>query len=290
MKPVSPALISLFETNSFVMADLYTITLAGGGVTYLTSADHNLAWNGATYVSTGPLVDRSAISQKTGLEVSQVKIDLYPVAGNVLLGLPWLEAVHLGYLDAATVTIQRAFAASWSSGLAGTVMMMSGRVGETTIGRSKATLEVNSWTELLTNQMPHDYYQSSCRHVLFDAKCGLQRQGFQCDVQVIGAPSPIGFYAGGLSSFAANWFAQGSLVVASGAAATQWRSIAASSAITPQGTYIQMATPLTVEPAIGDIIYLYPGCDKTMGTCAGKFANLARFGGFPFIPAPEMAV
>lgn len=35
----------------------------------------------------------------------------------------------------------------------------------------------------------------------------------------------------------------------------------------------------------------YPGCDKTNGSggCA-KFANTARFKGFPFVPVPETAV
>jgi uncharacterized phage protein (TIGR02218 family) len=93
-----------------------------------------------------------------------------------------------------------------------------------------------------------------------------------------------------LAAFAENWFGQGSVVMATGAAITQARSIAASGPLTDQGTYIQLATPLTLQPAIGDIAYLFPGCDKTMAACANKFANLSRFGGFPFIPAPEMAV
>ena len=36
--------------------------------------------------------------------------------------------------------------------------------------------------------------------------------------------------------------------------------------------------------AIGDAIYLYPGCDRTLNTCHAKFGNSANFGGFPFIP------
>ena len=36
--------------------------------------------------------------------------------------------------------------------------------------------------------------------------------------------------------------------------------------------------------AVGDTIYLYPGCDRTLATCTAKFGNSANFGGFPFIP------
>jgi hypothetical protein len=32
---------------------------------------------------------------------------------------------------------------------------------------------------------------------------------------------------------------------------------------------------------------VYPGCDKQQATCRGKFANLARFRGQPYVPAPE---
>ena len=158
------------------------------------------------------------------------------------------------------------------------------------MGRSKATIEVNSWTELLTNQMPREYYQSPCRHTLFDAKCGLPRASFQSDVLVTGSPSPLGFWVNNLTSYAENYFALGTLLMGGGTAAGQWRSIAASSAGTAEGTLILLQVPLTVTPAIGDLVYVYPGCDKTVATCQGKFGNLARFGGFPYIPAPETAV
>lgn len=36
--------------------------------------------------------------------------------------------------------------------------------------------------------------------------------------------------------------------------------------------------------AVGATLYLYPGCDHTLATCDGKFANSANFGGFPFVP------
>ena len=42
--------------------------------------------------------------------------------------------------------------------------------------------------------------------------------------------------------------------------------------------------------AIGDQFQLLPGCDHTIGTCAGVFNNAQNFGGFPYIPTPETAV
>ena len=100
-------------------------------------------------------------------------------------------------------------------------------------------------------------------------------------MNVIGTPTPGGFWVNNLEPYPVNWFALGTILVASGPAVTQWRSIAASSGFTDAGTLIQLQTPLTLAPNIGDIVYVYPGCDKTQATCQSKFNNLARFGGFP---------
>ena len=42
--------------------------------------------------------------------------------------------------------------------------------------------------------------------------------------------------------------------------------------------------------AAGDIFRFLPGCDHTTAACLTTFNNLARYGGFPYIPPPETAV
>ena len=54
------------------------------------------------------------------------------------------------------------------------------------------------------------------------------------------------------------------------------------------GTFA-LLVPLPALPAIGDTLTVYPGCDKTKTTCAGKFGNLVHFQGQPYIPVPEIA-
>jgi uncharacterized phage protein (TIGR02218 family) len=288
MKPFSRALAALFDTNEFVSCDLYTFTLLGGGTAALTSADHPILWNGVTYQPVGPVIDRSAISQKTGLEVSQVKITLYPTASDMLEGITWLSACNLGYLDGASVTIQRAFAPNWQAGITGTILMMAGRVGDVTVGRSKIEIEVNSWTEILTNQMPRQYYQSPCRFVLFDTRCGVARYSY--DVEVGAEIAPVAFNVTNPGNFPENWFAYGTVTMLTGAAAGQTRSILFSQATGPNGLFLQLTVPLTVTPAYSDVVQLTPGCDKQLSTCQNKFNNVGRFGGFPYIPAPEVAL
>lgn len=41
---------------------------------------------------------------------------------------------------------------------------------------------------------------------------------------------------------------------------------------------------LTDGMEIGDAVAIFPGCDRTPGTCQSKFANLPNYGGFDFMP------
>ena len=79
-------------------------------------------------------------------------------------------------------------------------------------------------------------------------------------------------------------FALGTITFTSGSNAGFSRSVSASTAT---GT-IAPQIPLFESVAIGDTFQIVVGCDHTMAMCAGKFSNLIHFGGFPFIPPPEL--
>jgi hypothetical protein len=54
---------------------------------------------------------------------------------------------------------------------------------------------------------------------------------------------------------------------------------------------IALLAPFPNAAAAGDAFTIYPGCDKTLDAngCA-KFANTARFKGYPYVPDPQTAV
>lgn len=288
MKPFSTELAALFEGGNFVSADLYTITLAGGGSATLTSADYNLIWNGVTYICGAPIINRSSISQKTGLKVSSVKIAVYPDSTDTISGVSWLSAMRRGMFDGASVEIDRAFAPAWGQPITGIITMLKGRVADATFGRSKIEIEVNSWVELLSNQMPRTYYQSACNNVLYDARCGVPRAAYAETGSIIAAESAF-IIATGISC-PQNWLAYGVITMASGICAGESRPIAANTGPAPSGNVLTLQIPFSLTPSIEDEFVVYAGCDKTRNTCQYKFGNLAQFTGFPFIPAPETAV
>ena len=41
------------------------------------------------------------------------------------------------------------------------------------------------------------------------------------------------------------------------------------------------------SPRIGDVAYIYPGCDKTPTTCKNKFNNFSRNRATPYVPLKE---
>ena len=40
-------------------------------------------------------------------------------------------------------------------------------------------------------------------------------------------------------------------------------------------------------PNVGDVAYIYPGCDKTPATCKAKFNNFSRNRATPYVPLKE---
>src|SRR5688572_32551951 len=59
--------------------------------------------------------------------------------------------------------------------------------------------------------------------------------------------------------------------------------------VTLAGGIVHQLQPWLSPVAVGDTFRLLPGCDHTTATCNATFQNLARFGGFPYIPPPEAA-
>ena len=296
MKPASAALKSLLATRQFYAADLYTFALVGGGNLRYCAGDRDITANGFLYPAggaTGPYFDRkdnkAKCHWKVGVEVDQLVFDVLPGAASVL-GAPFLSAVLAGLFDGAELTLERAFMPHYGDTSAGTVILFAGRVAEIDCGRSLATFTVNSHLELLNLNLPRNLWQAGCVNMLGDASCGVNLATY-----AVGGAAAAGSSASVvLASLtqATGWFDQGKISFTGGANAGLSRGIkiwVAGSGGAP-GT-VSLIAPFPVAPAAGDAFQIYPGCDKTLdaGGCP-KFANTARFRGFPYVPTPETAV
>lgn len=291
MKPASTALQTLLASRQFYAADLFTFALVGGGILRLTSGDRDITANGHLFTSQGPRIDRQGNKAKChwkiGVDVDTLTFDVLPQPSDQVNGQSFLAACVQGIFDGAELTLERAFMATYGDTSVGTVILFAGRVAEIDIGRGIANFQVASHLELLNIQLPRNLWQPGCVNSLGDTSCGVNLASFAVS----------GSAAAGSSTHIVNaslaqpsgYFDQGKISFTTGANIGLWRSVKSWDQGAPGA--IALLAPFPRAPQAGDAFAIYPGCDKTLGAngCA-KFANTARFRGFPYVPSPDTAV
>ena len=263
-------------------AECFTFTLAGGAVLTWTNIDLAVAYNGATFSATGPLVQGLKYKASVGLEVDKQQITIAARPTDLIAGSPALNAIRAGAFDGATVQRDRVFLSAIGGSVIGGVMLFHGRVSTVdSVGRTSAQITVASDLVILDYDMPRNLYSATCVHTLYDSGCGVIRGTYSAN-GTVGAGSTASLIN---TSVAAAGHAQGSLVFTSGANANVRATV---KSVAP-GSSLSLMYPLPSLPATGDAFTVAFGCDHTRGTCQAKFANLANFRGFPFVPPPQIA-
>jgi hypothetical protein len=315
MRPCSAALAAYLASNdSVVIVDLYTFALASGETlryagwttaltlpgTAFPTGSLNYAATGNVAFALGPRFGRSKVTTKIGVEAAELDLDVIAGTNDLVGSFPFAAAVRLGLFDGATVELDRFFAPPNPAGggvldtSLGCLLWFYGRVAECDVGRSKVSIKVKSLMDLLAiQQMPRRLYQASCTHVFGDAMCGYNRgAGKNALGTATGAGATTVTAASGTTqaqlisgAAVAAYYTEGTVTGASGANTGYSRTIANITS----GTQITLFKPFLYPIALADTFTLLPGCDHTTATCNGTFQNLARFGGFPYIPPPEAA-
>jgi uncharacterized phage protein (TIGR02218 family) len=294
----------LAQSDDFVIVDLYTFALPSGSVlrysgwtTALTipgtafpagSLNYNAA--GYTDFALGPRFGRSMVTTKIGVEPTELDISVLAGAGDTIGTFIFAEAVRVGEFDGATVELDRLFAPPQANGGAlanslGAIVWFCGRVAETDVGRTTISFKVKSLMNLLAvQQMPRRLYQAACTHVFGDAMCAFDRASLATTQSAL-AGSTQAQIATSLTPNPATLYDQGTIIGVTGANAGLTRTITQVS-----GGTVSLLKAWLYPVAVGDTFRLLPGCDHTVATCQNTFGNLSRYGGFPYIPPPELAV
>ncbi|TAN71623.1 MAG: DUF2163 domain-containing protein [Methylobacter sp.] len=258
-----------------VICETYRITLSNGTALYYTTGDVDINYYGQTFLAGELIFDRGPIRTVVGVEVDDVAVTVYPgINGNSILSP---EFVNNGGLDLAWLTI---FRVRQNYG----VCLFDGLISDATADRSKAELIASAGTLLLNIDMPRNVYTAGCIHTLFDSGCGLIKANFANPSAVLSGSTHRVLLCG--LTQALGYFDLGTVTFTSGANNGVTRTISYSDI-----GNIRLSYPLKNAPEVGDTFIAYPGCDKRMAeTCAGKFSNLPRYRGFPFIPVPEATI
>ena len=234
------------------------------GATYYryTSADGDVSYGGNTYAAV-PIargaVEATSETARLALKISCAR-DL-PVLDLFSVGAP--EEVVL-------ITLRRMHAGDGE-----VVIMWMGRVLNVTINNASAEVHCESVYTSLKRVGLRRLYQKSCPHVVYGTGCGLARSTYKATKTV--------------STVSGTTITVGSIGVADGYYAGGYLEWTQSGVIHRRAIHSQTGGGLVVSfpiPGItaGASVDIYPGCDHTLSTCAGKFSNSLNYGGMPFFP------
>jgi uncharacterized phage protein (TIGR02218 family) len=288
MKTASAALIAFLNAARanpdapIAFADCFAFTLATGTVLAYANVDQPVVYNGLTFRADGPLVQGLKYKASVGLEVDKQQIVIAARPTDLVAGAPFLNALRDGAFDGATVQRDRVFMTALETTPIGGVTLFHGRVSTVDqVGRTSATITVASDLVVLDYDMPRNLYSPTCLHTLYDSGCGVPRGTYAANGTVgAGSTATLIAFSGALASHA-----QGSIVFTSGVNANVRATVKSAVA----GASLSLIYPLPSPPATGDAFTVYAGCDHTQATCSSRFANLAAFRGFPFVPPPQIA-
>jgi uncharacterized phage protein (TIGR02218 family) len=301
--------------DSVLQADLYTFALVGGEVLRYSGWSGPLTVPAAAFPAgslnhgggtdlvfgLGPRFGRSKVTTKIGVEPTDLDIEVIAGADDLIGATPFAEAVRVGLFDGATVELDRFFAPPQAAGSSppdtslGAIVWFYGHLADSDLGRSRIAFKVKSLTNLLAiQQMPRRLFGASCGHAFGDAMCGYDRiagrnaAGTATGIGAVTVSALAGsdqaHIATGFTPSPATAYDEGTIIATSGANAGASRTVKRLA-----GGTVYLLKPFLSPVSVDDGFRLLPGCDHTVATCNATLQNLARYGGFPYIPPPEAA-
>lgn len=279
MKAAYGSLINWLMLNrQFLLAELYTVTLANGTVYRWTNGPSAINSGGLLHSSLGPLISRGKAKTSATLEVATMDVTL---SGQVLLGSMLIGAAAArGAFDGARLKVNRLVMPTYGDGSLGEVYIFNGRVSTVTPGSSEVKLVVKHDLETLNSAWPRNLIQPGCPNTLFGSACGVYKPSYTYGILALAGSTTSQIRV--TNGWPAGQWDMGVVTWDSGPNTGLSRTIKSADA-----NWVYLSLPLPVAPNPGDSGRVWPGCDKTMATCQSKFNNIARFRGCPFVPKPE---
>lgn len=236
----------------------------------LTAHDRDLMIDGNLYRAS-PGMTPSAIRRGDGSEA-----DTMDVAGALTSGAIGERDLLAGRWDGARVSI---LAVDWSD-TANRVALGEGTIGAVETKDGAFTAELRGAAYALERPVSEET-SPECRAELGDRRCRVTMAGRRrlarvtacADEQLtLDTAEPV-----------ANGWGGGRLRWLSGAngGCEDWVMASAGSVVT-------LRTPPRFVPRPGERVEVIEGCDKSLATCAGRFANAANFRGEPYLPGIDL--
>jgi uncharacterized phage protein (TIGR02218 family) len=215
----------------------------------------------------------SSITETLGLDV-----DGLDVRGALTADAIRADDLHAGRWDGARVSI---FLFDWSDPAAGQRVLAVGELGAVSHSGDSFEAEFKGPAAKLGRPVA-PFTSPGCRAQFCDANCGLSAERFRFETTIASASGAVLTCAPMLPG-AADAFAFGKLRWLTGANCGLRTEIFSSTANT-----IELTAPPPFPVAAGTRVELIEGCDKTIATCASRFANAINFRGEPYLPGNDL--
>lgn len=154
MKEVTEALSNYLNTKKEMQAsDLYTLTLYDGTAYYYTDADHDITYNGHTYLHDALLLKRQQTKINNVISVDSMTVTIYATKDDKLGDKPIFLAAHDGAFDRAILALSRCFFDE-SGNVIGAIDLFSGVTEVKSCGGLQMQLTVKSKVQGLSQEFP----------------------------------------------------------------------------------------------------------------------------------------
>lgn len=236
-----------------------------------TTHDHDLSIDGLTYRA-APGMLPSSISVSDGFDA-----DTLDVEGALTSGAIRGSDLRAGRWDGASVAV---FMTDWENPSGARLHVARGELGEVTIRGAGFEAELKGPTALF-DRPAVEQTSPECRATLGDRRCRIDMTSRTRLTRISDVISDDVVEVA--SSIAGNSHGYGRLRWISGAGSGLESAILHS-----EGARLTLRDVPDFVPQAGDLVEIREGCDKSLATCAGRFANVANFRGEPHLPGMDL--
>lgn len=230
---------------------------------YYTSADADREYQSNNYETLQ--IQRDAIEVNSEMERASIKVRLQRDAGvlNNFIGFPPTEIINLTifrYHENDGVTPE-------------VVVVWQGRVLAANWEGSQASIDCEPVFTSLKRPGLRRKYQAQCPHILYGAKCKLDRFVYAVTTNLTAVNGAV--VTSPDFAIAADYFFGGYMSFDN----REFRTI-----IGDDGAGNLTLAHVQGEITVGSQVQAFPGCAHNLADCKDKYNNILNYGGFPYVP------
>lgn len=280
MRLLDAAFAAHVASGETTLCSCWRLIRSDGVVLGFTDHDATLVFDGTTFVpATGG--DGGELAAKLGgaTDTSELLAVLSSAAITE-------DDIRLGRYDKTEV---ETFRVNWRDPSVRHLLRRD-TIGEITLEDQVFRAELRS-AQAGLNRKKGRFYQALCGTSLGLAPCGIDLgdPAFKTTGSVLSVEGASRLRVSGVSSFAADWFAFGTLIWTSGQKSGLIERVAAEGRDSA-GDWLDLDADISDWIAPGDGFTLTAGCDRLFSTCRDRFGNSVNFRGFPHIPGNDFVL